>query len=90
MKSLILIAILSTLLIGCGDSKTIDNIEVPTYGMYNESDLKCENIRYSIVGQNIFWMIVSGASVVPPFLFGAFELWEPEGKIDTTKPINCK
>lgn len=90
MKKLILIAIVATLYIGCGDYKKIDGIEVPTYGMYNEKDLRCENVRYSIIGQNVFWSIMSAYTVVGPLAIGAFELWEPEGKIDTSKVIICK
>ena len=90
MKKTILLISAIALLVGCGDSKKIDGIEVPTYGMYNEKDLKCENVEYSIVGQNVFWAIAGAYTVVGPLAIGAFELWEPEGKIDSMKAITCK
>lgn len=90
MKKLLLITIVTAFLIGCGDSKEIDGINVQTYGMYNEKHLRCENVKYSLVGQNVFWSIVSAYTVVGPLAIGAFELWEPEGKVDNSKPIACK
>jgi hypothetical protein len=89
MKKTILAMVSIAALIGCGDNKNIDGIEVQTYGLYNEKDYKCENVHYSLVGQNIFLALMSGYSVVAPAAVAAFELWEPEGKIDSTKAIVC-
>lgn len=82
--------ITSVLLVACGDSKEIDGVKVQTYGLYNEKDLKCENVEYSLVGQNIALAIISPYTLVVPAAVVAFELFEPEGKLDESKPVLCK
>jgi hypothetical protein len=89
IKSIILITAIS-LLVGCGDSKVIDGVTIPTYGVYDKDELKCDNVHYSIVGQNVVVSVLSPYTVVVPALLIMFDLFEPEGKIDSTKPIDCK
>lgn len=89
MKKLILLIAVASLLIGCGDSKTIDGVKIPTYGVYDKDELKCDNVHYSLVGQNVAVSVLSPYTVVVPALIIMFDLFEPEGKIDETKPVSC-
>jgi len=77
-----LIAILMILTVGCADNKTLDVpnkgvMEVETYGLFNETELREECVNYSLSMGNVIWGIILIESVVVPIYMYGFSLWEP-------------
>jgi uncharacterized lipoprotein NlpE involved in copper resistance len=86
MKKLIVILLLISLVImGCGNSKTIDGVEYDTIGIISQEEDKNPNIQYKPIWGNIIWgSLLSGTLIAPIYFFG-FSMWEPVGKKDNNK-----
>lgn len=81
MKKLISIflSIMLLVIIGCGETKKIDNITYDTYGILNIADKKNDNIEYNLIIGNVIWGIVLVETIIAPVYFFGFSLYEPVG-----------
>jgi len=91
MKKLITYIIITlcsciVIMIGCGNTKTIDGIKYDTYGLFNEKDKKDPNIEYQIIVGNVIWSIVLSETIIAPIYFVGFSMYEPIQKINRTEP----
>lgn len=89
--SAIAIAIVSTALTGCADSKTFkksDGTEfiANPYG-WMDRDKEIEGVEYDICTGNIVLSVLFGETVVAPVLLTGLELWEP---VSYNEPNNNK
>jgi hypothetical protein len=66
--------------IGCGNSKVIDNKTYGTYGLLNEETKKNPNIKYRMIVGNVIWSIILCETIVFPIYFVGFSLYEPVEK----------
>jgi hypothetical protein len=64
----------------CGSSKVIDGKEYETYGLLNEDSKKDPNIEYELIVGNTVWGLLLATTVIAPFYFFGFSIFEPVGK----------
>lgn len=84
--SIILILSLFILFSGCGNTKIIEDSKYDTYGLLDEDDKRNLDIEYRLITGNIVWSIILCATIVAPFYFIGFSLYEPVKKLDKNKP----
>ena len=77
MKTLSILLISLVLLSSCANNKTIDGKTYTTYGFLNEEDYKNPKIHYNISVGNVIWSILLCETIVAPFYFIGFDLYEP-------------
>lgn len=82
--SLVLVAVFSLMVMGCGQPKEIGNVKYDTYGFLNADTKKNPNVKYEISYGNLFWSIVLSGSIVFPVYFIGFSLYNPVGPNDNT------
>ena len=80
-KFVIILLILS-MIVACGDSKVIDNVEYETYGLINRDEIRDPKIEYKIIVGNVVWGILLCETIVAPIYFFGFSIHEPVGKIN--------
>lgn len=81
LVSLAMALVLSTtLLVGCGDHKTINGVTYDTYGLLNSDDKKNPNIQYEIIWGNVIWGALLFETIIAPIYFFGFSCFEPVGK----------
>lgn len=83
----VILILLLLLMTACGDSKILNvpaktntgytNVEIGTYGLFNEGEEKNENVRYHIIIGNVIWSIVLVETIVAPIYFIGFSMYEP-------------
>ena len=78
--SILLVAVMVLVTIGCANPKTIDGITYDTYGLVNEGEKRNDDIEYRLVTGNIVWSVILSATVVAPLYFVGWSLYEPVGK----------
>ena len=92
---LIVLFIMSTSIISCGDKKDIrlcDNDGIceiytfDTYGFINSGDKKNDNVEYRLIVGNVVWSIILVETVIAPFYFWGFSIYEPVGIKDKSHP----
>lgn len=86
MRKYIAIVFLSLMLSGCADPKVIDGIKYDTYGILNADEKKNPNIEYRMVWGNLVWSLILCETIIAPFYFIGFSMYEPIGKLDPNKP----
>jgi hypothetical protein len=79
MKAVLVAVILSMLLVGCGQERTINGKLYPTYGVFNSDDNKDPEIRYQVIVGNLIWSVLLCETIVVPIYFFGFSLFEPVG-----------
>lgn len=84
--TIILIFVFCSFVIGCGNPRTINKFTYDTYGLFNESDKKNENIEYRLVVGNVIWSIILVETIIAPIYFLGFDLYEPIGLKDKNAP----
>lgn len=80
----VIVAFLAATLSGCGDSKVVKGKDIPTYGLFNQSD-KYEGVEYRVIIGNVVWGILLCETIIAPIYFFGFSLFEPVG-VDTGSP----
>lgn len=78
--NLIMVTILAIGLLGCADRKEIKGITYGTYGFLNEAEQRNEDICYSVSYGNIFWSIILSETIIMPFYFIGFSIYEPDSE----------
>lgn len=71
---------------GCGDTKVIQGTEYDTYGLINKKENKNPDIKYKIIIGNIVWSVLLVETLVAPFYFIGFSMWEPVRVIEEGEP----
>jgi len=66
--------------LGCGDSRVINNVKYETYGLLNQDSKKDTNIKYEIIWGNVIWGCILVETVVAPVYFFGFSIFEPIGE----------
>ena len=78
---------------GCGDKKTLMTpiadesgkvvkslpITYDTYGLFNAGDMKNPQVEYRLIVGNIVWSIILVETIIAPFYFWGFSIYEPVG-----------
>ncbi|GEM_PF-1205882 len=77
--ALIIILSLSIVLSGCGNNKVIDGVKYGRFGLVNKDDKMNPDIQYEVIWGNVFLSFVLLETVVGPFYFLGFDLFEPVG-----------
>ena len=78
-----IIAILSIIFLlmvfsGCGFDRNFGNKYCTTYGVFNK-EMKCKGVKYKVIYGNIFWAVIFSETLIIPFYFFGFSLYEPIG-----------
>ncbi len=81
-SKIIIILLILSLFIACGDSKVIDGVEYETYGLINRDEIRDPKIEYKIIVGNVVWGILLCETIVAPIYFFGFSIHEPVGKIN--------
>lgn len=84
-SKIIIILLILSLFIACGDSKVIDGVEYETYGLINRDEIRNPNIKYKVIIGNVVWGIILCETIVVPVYFFGFSLHEPVEKIREKK-----
>ena len=84
-SKIIIIFLIHSLFIACGDSKVIDGVEYETYGLINRDEIRNPNIKYKVIIGNVVWGIILCETIVAPVYFFGFSLHEPVEKIKEKK-----
>lgn len=74
-----LIIMFSTVISGCGNTKTIKGVEYDTYGLMDKDERKNTDVQYEIIWGNVIWGVLLCQTLVAPVYFFGFSLWEPVG-----------
>lgn len=90
--SVLMLLVMAITLSGCGDTKTIVTpvsyekgvvqqvpITYDTYGLFNKEDKRNPNVEYRIIIGNIVWSVILVETIIAPFYFWGFSMWEPVG-----------
>ena len=77
--SIIILAIFILTILGCGDSKIINNKTYETYGLINKDNVYNPNIKYKPIWGNIILGILLVETVIAPLYFWGFSSFEPIG-----------
>ena len=64
----------------------IDGVKYDTYGILNADEKKNPNIEYRMVWGNLVWSLILCETIIAPFYFIGFSMYEPIGKLDPNKP----
>lgn len=90
MKKLILLfSLLSLLLAGCDEHKTINGKVVPVYGFFNEAVSKDPNVVYQVSPWSVICAIVFCETLVVPIYVVGWDLFEPvKAKVVTAAPVD--
>lgn len=76
---LLVCALFSFSLAGCGSNRTINGVTYGTYGLFNVNEKKNPDIQYELIVGNLIWGIVLVETIVAPIYFFGFSLFEPVG-----------
>lgn len=79
--NIMVIILILSMIIACGDSKVIDGVDYETYGFINKDEVKNPKIKYQVITGNVVWGILLCETIVAPVYFFGFSLHEPVGKI---------
>lgn len=82
----LILAIISSAFVGCGNIKAIDGNLYDTYGILNESDMKNPDVEYRLIIGNVVWGILLVETLIAPVYFFGFSLYEPVCKKDSNRP----
>lgn len=75
---LIVAALASTLLLtACGNDKTINGKNYPTYGVFNEESHRDPAIAYEVSPGSVIWAIILCETIVFPVYIVGWDLWQP-------------
>jgi hypothetical protein len=77
MKKIIAILVAASILSACGSPMTVRDKTYPTYGFFNSETKKSEKMCYEVSIGNVFWSVLLVETIVAPFYFLGFSLWEP-------------
>jgi len=83
----LLVLVLAVLLVGCGDTKVINNIDYDTYGLFNEEEKRNPDIEYELIVGNVVWSVILFETIAVPIYMIGFSLYEPVGLKDRTKIV---
>ena len=70
---------LSLLLAGCNNQKTINGVKYDVYGLVNMDEKKNPNIEYELSVGSIICAFIFSETVVVPLYVLAVDLWQPVG-----------
>jgi len=93
-KITILILLISTVLIGCADSKMVTLksgkiIEVKPYGWIpNDEHKKMDGVKYKVSPGTIVASIILSETIVAPILFTGWYLYSPQDTTELEKRLN--
>ncbi len=85
MKHLIL-CLSVLILVGCGDTKVIDGVEYDTYGFINQDEKHNPDIEYELAIDSIAMATCFVETLIVPIYVFGFDLYEPVGVRDHSKP----
>ena len=77
MKNLIALMLLSLALVGCAESKSINNKVIPPYGLFNEQAEKVPGVVYEISAPNIIVAIIFCETIVVPVYIFGWNMYQP-------------
>lgn len=85
-RTVIALTLAAVLLAGCGaEEKVINGTRYATYGLINKDEDHNPKIQYQVSGWSIVWSVIFFQTIVVPFYFIGFDLYEPVGPKDETK-----
>lgn len=73
------------MLTGCGSDKTINGVKYGTYGLFNKSEQRNDDIAYKLIVGNLVWSIILVETIIAPIYFIGFSMYEPVGANNNTK-----
>lgn len=79
MNKMIAVVAACALLAGCGKPITVDGKHYPTYGLFNQNSDKSERMCYELSVGNVVWSIILIETIIAPFYFVGFSLFNPVG-----------
>ena len=84
---LIVLFLMSTSMISCGDKKEIGDYTYDTYGFINKGEKRNPDIEYRLIIGNIGWSVILAETVIAPIYFWGFSIYEPVGERNENAPI---
>ena len=93
-KITILVFIISTVLIGCADSKMVTLksgkiIEVKPYGwISNDEHKKMDGVKYKVSPGTIVASLILAETIIAPILFTGWYLYAPQDTTELEKRLN--
>lgn len=82
MKRILLAAALVASMLtlsACGNDKTIDGKNYPTFGIANDGSHRDPNIQYEISAGSVVWAILLSETIVFPVYIIGWDLYQPVG-----------
>jgi len=83
-RNLAKMLLVSVLLVGCADSKTINingkDTVVEPYGWMNKSEMKNDSVIYKVNTGNVVWSVIGVETVIVPIILTGNYLYEPVRK----------
>ena len=86
---LIVLFLMSTSIVSCGDKKEIGGHTYDTYGFINKSEKRNPDVEYRLIIGNIVWSVLLVETVIAPIYFWGFSIYEPVGVKDKDAPIGA-
>lgn len=87
--SVVLICMFMVMISGCGEKKYINGYTYDTYGLLNQNYKKNPDIEYKLIIGNVVWSVILVETIIAPFYFIGFSIYEPVGLKDHNKPIGA-
>jgi hypothetical protein len=78
-KLLVLVVLCIFLLTACGSNLYLDNRVYKQYGLFNQHQVREQNIEYDVIWGNVFWSFFLCETLIVPVYFIGFALFEPVG-----------
>lgn len=83
MKKILLSLVLVLALSSCAEKKKIDGVTYKPYGWLNEASCKNDSIQYEISSGSIIVAIIFSETIIVPVYTIGWDLYEPQGKINS-------
>ena len=78
----LIIALVSSFVVSCAESKVINGVEYQPYGLLDKEEVKDPKILYKVSFGDIFWGVVGFETIFLPIYCFGFNLYEPIGPKD--------
>lgn len=79
LKQFVVVALIISMLVGCGEPINYSGKHYPTVGIVNQASEKSEKMCYEISVGNVIWSIILIETIVAPIYFVGWSLWNPVG-----------
>lgn len=79
--------LLSLFTTACSDGQVFNGEYYDTYGIFNEDEVKSDDVEYRVCVGNVVWGIILCETIIAPVYFFGFDLKEP---VSYTKEVEPK